>query len=276
MCRLHVLQGRRTVLALTSFFKKKYLKDDEIIFYGVVDGVAEQYPVQRASKVLPDWWKQATKSYSNVQHPYGSTHIARCYGISDLLTTGFVVQLWHSVQIEHTREGDVQWSVPDNLVGAMQNRGYNIPAIDVLAKSAKMFPQHPHRASPVLKFNIPWRVVPPKGVKLLYIPLQYHPNIWYEASMGILDCEKNNDLNVNGFVTLPKGQKTILDAGTPIAQIIPLTEKRLKPIIRYMNETEKGFELKNELSSYGHHRPDFKTWGKLFRKTFYGEKSVDK
>lgn len=255
-------------MGLKSFFKKKY-NDDEITFYSIVEGVSEQYPVQRASKYLPKWWKDASRNYTSSNQPYGATHISRCYGLGELFSTGYIIPLWHSVQIEHTREGDLHWNVPSNFAAAMENRNYMIPAVDLLQGAAKMFPSHPTKHPTVLKFNIPWRVVPPKGVKLLYVPLQYHTNIWYEASMGILDCERNNDLNVNGFVTLPKGQKTVIDAGTPIAQIIPITERRLKPIIRYMNETEQGFELKSELSSYGHHRPDFRAWSKLFKDTFY-------
>jgi len=252
-------------------FKNKIYKDNEVTFYTEIVGLAETFPVVKASQAQPKWWKEAHKHINKQKALEGSTYIAKCPGIGELASAGWIIPLWHNITIEHDRSGEIRWDVPESFKNNMAQRGYNIHPVEFLPRASRHIPSRPGRVQEVFKFNIPWNFVAPKGIKMLYIPLSYHENIWYDAAPGILDQEKNNDLNINGWLTLPKGQKTTIQAGTPLAQIIPITERKLTHICRDANELEKDFHLRSELAACSRGRVNIGQWGRIFRNQFYGK-----
>jgi hypothetical protein len=75
---------------------------------------------------------------------------------------------------------------------------------------------------------------------LLITPIAYPDTFEFESSIGVLDPAINTELNIQGFWNVPNGERK-LTAGTPIAHIIPLTEKKYDHIIREMTHEDWKF-----------------------------------
>lgn len=257
-------------MILKRFFNRDKHPDNKILFYSLVEGVNETYPIVPAGKMFPKWWKPAQQQVDPLKALEGVTYMGKCRGLIDMWKTGYVVRTWHTTIIEHTPQGQLTYEVNNEFTAEMEHLGWDNGFHAFLSKSSKMIPSRPHRHQDVFKFLSPWRVVPPKGVKLIYIPLQYHENVWFEAATGVVDCEISNDLNIQGWVTLPKGQRYVIPAGTPIAQIVPLTDKKLQMETRFANEKEIALERRMTYYNTNKGNPDLSARRRDFNKTFYG------
>lgn len=218
-------------------------KDNEIVFYTKYPGPAELFPVIPASQVKFDWVKKTTEDFKNqkklihdIKGEATFTHMRSCPGIFDVCKTGYVVPLTYDICIRY-KEGRLETfssfekkpSTRDPL-----GRDYSLP-------EESKYPVVEHRKIPginrtILKFESPYMVKAPKGVKLLFMPLPYNDTYHYEANTGILDPAVTNNIAMQFWWN--KREEIYLKAGTPMMQIIPLTEKKLNMICRPANEKE--------------------------------------
>lgn len=221
-------------------------KENEIVFYTKDPGPAELFPVLPASQVKFDWVKKTTEQFkeqkkliTDIKDEANFTHVRTCPGIFDVCKTGYVVPITYDICIRY-KEGKLETysafeknpSTKDPL-----GREYSIP-------ESSTDPVVEHRKIPginrtILKFESPYFVKAPKGVKLLFMPLPYNDTYHYEANMGILDPAVTNNIAMQFWWN--KKEEIYLKAGTPMMQIIPLTEKKLDMVCRAANEKELKF-----------------------------------
>ena len=69
----------------------------KIEFFSKVQGLTEAYPITTARETLPSWVNLARADYQQNKH---DVHIARCPGIVDILTTGYIISSWHDIEVQ--------------------------------------------------------------------------------------------------------------------------------------------------------------------------------
>jgi hypothetical protein len=246
---------------------------DEIIFFSSVPGLAEAFPIVHASKMMPTWMTNAFKDFKdsnkelkeNKWPSVRRSHIAKCPGIVKLMTTGYIVPLWHDavIEVDSTRGRGFEWTVPSEALtkdiftskALIENQPDHI---------LKHLPRTWNQSNNFMKINTPWSVVAPQGVKLLFNPISYPDNALFDASIGFLDTDESTEVNIQGWWNVPHGSQ-LFPAGYPLVHIIPITERKLELVVRDANQKDNEWlEKKNYINSYSFDRTA--TYKNLFMK----------
>jgi len=211
----------------------------KIEFVSTVSGVSDLFPIKQSKDVLPKWVNSAKQNYSARKKATNGrlNHIYQCPGIFDVMNQGYVVPMWHDVIINTNGDPDAfSWTVPTNELvelvpdtGLIENQSNGI---------GNLMPSKPWSLNSLIKINTPWNVIAPRGVKLLILPVPYPDSFEFESSIGILDPGYSNEINLQMYYNVPQGDFTI-KAGTPLAQIIPLSEQKFQLVCREMNSLDK-------------------------------------
>lgn len=181
----------------------------------------QQYPITRAAKHIPDWWRNLPSTWPTPDFEFVPEATAKyCQGFIDLYSRGFILPLWSDVAIE------LSWK------NEQRNWKYRF------ADHKTNFSMHDYRSiqgmvSPDLyqhfKFPAPWVLESKKDTKFLMTQ-----PVWsngdninkFTVLPGVIDFKYQFSLNVNAlFEYIPDTTRQImLEAGSPLAHIIPLTE----------------------------------------------------
>jgi hypothetical protein len=211
----------------------------KIEFFSTIDGLAEAVPIIPAKQYKPDWMNRARNDFKRKLDAADGRmdHIYQCPGIFDLAKTGYIIPMWHDVLIETDGTGNYKWTIPtSDIVDLASGK-------DIISRQQTgvetLMPVKPWTVGPLLKINMPWHIIAPKGVKFLMIPIPYPDNFELESSSGILDPGISSEINIQAYCNVPKG-KFMIKAGQPLAQIIPLSEKIFDLEVR--NATEKDLK----------------------------------
>ena len=200
----------------------------KIEFYSNIIGVSDAYPIVPASEYRPAWMAGVRDDYKQfLKTAVGKQpHIYQCPGIFDLVKTGFVVPMWHDVVIQAEGIDSFRWTVPTaEFIDVAHNAGSD-PISSQKTGVGTLMPVKPGVHKALLKINTPWRIVAPKGIKFIMIPYPYPDTFEFESSIGIWEPGVSNELNVQAYWNAQVGQPVTIKAGTPIAQLIPITEKQ--------------------------------------------------
>ena len=226
-------------------------KNNKIEFFSYVEGVADTHPIIPARELSFKWVKLLTEDYKrNINE---RNHIRKCPGIFDILGTGYVVPLpWDvNIKLDDTGFGyELPGQYLPQMTGTEQLVGphKNIPGIDRLC----------------LKFCTPWHVIAP--CKFVVIPIPYPDMKGFESVHGILDPEKSTELNAqvwwntNGIVNLK--------AGTPMMQIIPLSDEKFSHTVRDATEKDKQWVKRRLYLSQHSFQHPFHLMAKAYNKFF--------
>ena len=218
----------------------------KIEFVSLVPGLIDVYPIIPAKEYRPDWVKKAREDFLEKNKQVITKdfhHIYHCPGIFELFNEGFIVPMWHDIIIDtNTDRKNYRYQIPsDTLVNVMSDT----PIISHHDDLAKELPYPDHSMKFVLKFNTPWRIIAPKNLRFLVLPLNYPDNFTFTSVTGILDPSFSNEINIQVFWNVI-GQTTYLKAGTPMMQIIPLSEKKYDMICREKTKLDELWELKRK------------------------------
>jgi len=211
----------------------------KIEFYSDVYGLASMVPILKTSEALPKWVNTLRADYK--QNPKEKSHLYRCPGIFDLFTTGYIVTAWHDITLKTDGE-NYGWELPSAelqiLMGANQ-----LAQAHSHRTTAKHLPRPPWAHPSVLKLNTPWHVVAPKGVKFLITHAPYPDSFEFQAMNGILDPGISTEINIQLDWHVPAGTH-VIRAGTPLAQLIPLSEENFELVVRDKTPHDEQWSLK--------------------------------
>jgi len=214
-----------------TLHRKVLVGKNTIEFFSSVEGVAESFPIQSAKDVIPSWVSKARQDYIELQETQqrGFLHITKCPGIFHLFTTGYILPMWFDLEF---RENG--WAVADETMNDFLGMLIESHSADGIAKH---IPKRPWSWPDIVKINTPWHCIAPKGVRFLVIPIPYTDFFDFEGCSGIYDPSYTTEINVQGYLNNPEG--TIMKAGTPLVQIIPLTEKNYDMVVRDKNSKDE-------------------------------------
>jgi len=177
----------------------------------------ELFPIDYAIKFVPEWWKNAPKEYE-VKNLHPASTIKRCPAIINQYKHGLILPLWSDFAIA-TRGGtnwEVQFSDPQANIEPHDSRQWDMYA------DPKEF-KH-------LKLMSPWAMKTKEDVSWTYSkPMWSFPagdNL--VIASGIVEFKTQSSTHINMLMPLAERDPYILQAGQPMAQIIPLTDKDIE------------------------------------------------
>jgi hypothetical protein len=218
---------------------------NKITFVSLIPGVADAVPVYEAKHIDHQWIKTARQDYKNRKQQDGPfNHIMQCPGIFDLYNYGYIVPMWHDCLIETIGDKTTyKWAIPHDegltIDGIKAPLGSHEPDI------VKNLPSPHYSLDGVIKFNTPWRIIAPKGIKLLMLPIAYPDSFEFESTIGLLDPGISNEINVQVKWNVLNARHQ-MKLGTPLCHIIPLTDKKLDLEVRDANEQDFKWEKKKQ------------------------------
>lgn len=203
----------------------------KITFFTTIDGVESVHPVIPAKDYRPNWVQTARDSYVKRKQRAETenerfTHLYRCPGIFDIMSKGYILPMMWDVIIETNGDGEsFGWSVPSGEINNMYVGG-NVVDGHMAHLIAEPLPKRPGCLKSLVKFNSPWHIVAPPDVKFLIMAIPYPDpeDAIFEQVPGILDPGLSTEINPQGYWKAING-KHMIKAGTPMLQIIPLTDE---------------------------------------------------
>lgn len=174
------------------------------------------FPVQKTSEFIPEWWKKMPKFFDNTLEngmEIKSPTIKKCPGIIDLYRKGFVVPMWVDMVIEtHPQTKEYRYWSADG--GSWVS---NHPPQQIGGD----FSNHVN-----IKFNPPWSILEKTGVQFLYIrPIYNNLSFNWQLMPGVIDFKYQWSTNIN--IIAPNDTRISFEAGTPLVQVVPLSEKEV-------------------------------------------------
>lgn len=218
-----------------------------IKFFSTVPGVAEAYPVIESREYRPQWVAGARENYLRAMAQANGDRISnlyRCPGIFDIMQTGYIIRSPWDIMIETKGDGsDFKWTIPSSDLP----RIFNSPLVNghMEADIAGSLPVRPNTLRSIVKFNLPWHVVAPPGVKLLVLPIPYPDTFEFEHSTGILDPGFSTEINAQLWWKVLKGN-VLIKAGMPLMQLIPISEDKFNFEVSTATEKEIEWVKKKE------------------------------
>jgi hypothetical protein len=180
--------------------------------------VLEYFPVDSMMKFLPGWWKQLPAHIDSPNAPHQEPTMKSCVGFNSFHRLGIAMPLWTDFGFVKFTNGDYQYHFADNQTQVDQHvfdqmQGFLDPA------------NYAH-----LKILSPWLFVTKQDLQWSWVQNTWGLKDLTSVSIppAIVDFRYNNFTHINMFVNLKNpGNKFMLESGTPLVNLIPLTDKKI-------------------------------------------------
>jgi len=193
--------------------------DSTMLEIVVPDGAKGLYELpQPAHKFIPDWYKH-TDMRPFEDDPLNKS-VRACMPFMEALTFGWVVPVPTDISITRSSDGvEVNWST-------QQFKAMGSHPKEQVGGDA--FPY----GGEIMKFNLPYTLRTPEGVSTLYMPPLNRVETRFRPFSGVVDTDEYvNETNIPALL-LDDDFEGIIEAGTPLAQVIPFERDSL------VNESE--------------------------------------
>lgn len=219
----------------------------KIEFFSSIDGLADLNPVILAKDHRPAWIAKCKEDYVDFKERTDGlrgTHTFRCPAIFEIMQEGYLLTApWDVIiETEFGKAQDFKWTVPDAELATLMD----VPLVISHKEAARFIPVPKGALNTIVKIATPWHVVVPDNLKLLILPLSYDDNTEYQSVPGLFDPGHSSEINVQ-LRWFQLNGRTVIKAGTPLAHIIPLSEKKYKLVVRDASSWDKLWLKKRKL-----------------------------
>lgn len=204
-----------------KLFEKWFSKKPYIRFYTLESGVRELFPIVRSSTIKRNFLEDV--QIGDAQDTLSSKN---CPGIKKIVNTGWIVTAPADFVIQTNGDGVFfEWAEPYRFTKIT-------PGMDAYISGHTRSQVEPLLDDPettlkqVVKVETPWRVEASDDVVFLQVPVTYNNESRFHSATGILDPKYAHLINVQLFWKDLNG-KTLIRAGTPLCQLIPVARKSL-------------------------------------------------
>jgi hypothetical protein len=177
--------------------------------------------IDHSMKFIPDWWKSLPKSVNNTDNHLFPT-LKTCQGFIDLFKNGIILPLWSDLSINLAKINHSDnlntWQFADQMsiieIHNFQQRGNFLPKEEY---------QH-------FKILSPWHLKTKEDLNWVVTG-----NTWVNNDLskiffteGMLNFKWQAQSNINMFCKREnKDQNILLEAGQPMLQFIPMSDKKI-------------------------------------------------
>ena len=206
-----------------------------IEFFNGEPSITENFPIIESKDLKLKWVKGVREDFQKCVKKGESnipswTHLSRCPGIFDLFKDGYVILLHKDIIIK-PKEEDFEFIVANDTLHS---------PFGITHQSTELIAKPPWAANFIIKINTGWHVIAPKSVKFLMLPIAYPDTFDFTATAGVLDPAISTEVNFQLFWNATETE-TLIQAGTPMVQLIPLTEKKYQWVQRIMNQQDRDW-----------------------------------
>lgn len=201
-----------------KLFGKKKKSESFIDFYSLQKGVSDIYPIERASSIK--------RNYQDAEYANADAETKNCPGIKHISSAGWIVPAPADFTIKTNGDGvSLEWHETYRFSkGDHGMEGYISAHTESQVTPLLSNPEETLKT--VVKVETPWRFTASDDIVLLQIPVSYNNESRFQAATGIFDPKYSHYINVQLFWKVMKGS-TLVSAGTPLCQIIPISRKIL-------------------------------------------------
>jgi hypothetical protein len=200
------------------FGKKSWIR-----FYSLEPAVVDLFPIVPAGTLHRTWRQPEIKKK---KCPFsGLSSSSNCPAITTFSSLGYVVVAPADFIIKTDGDG-VSFNWQTNCIFTKGMNGY-IASHDE-AQTVPILDDPDNTLKTIIKIETPWRVKASDDVVLLQTPVHYMNENRFSVATGILDPKFAHVVNVQMFWKVLNGE-TVIKAGTPLAQYIPMSRKYLSP-----------------------------------------------
>ena len=190
--------------------------------FTAIPDLPKLFPVTPAKEELPEYWKNlnTTVVHQDIERPT----MRLCPGVQYLHNQGFVIKSWADFTI-NTQNNRLSWQ-PELLASSHYSYQWG----------DKILKDYYH-----LKLESPWAFREKTGVKFLITNCFWHDTTFKPfIPNGLIEWKYQHATNVNMFVPkLNTAHKNIvISAGSPLVQVLPLTEKRVEIKMHVVSDNE--------------------------------------
>lgn len=185
----------------------------------------------KASKFIPAWYKSLDRyvmpEKDDAEIPIGTAKI--CSPFQDALTAGYIVPLPFKVFANVLEDGTVNfsWKMPEGITfamidvhGPLQLKGMGL------------------EEGGVFKFCTPWVITLEEGYSALYTHPLNRPELPFQSFSAVVDSDSYKSPVNFPFMWTGTPGLHVIDAGTPIAQVIPFKREDWTSKINVSSEAE--------------------------------------
>lgn len=214
-----------------------------------------------AKSCVPEWYKKIpifTDGDKSLNYPLdwvGVNHtIKKCVPFLDAMTSGYMVCLDEDVFVKQTDAAGplFRWKSKDILVDFHStNQFEGVPIPEVYARM-------------IGKWHSSWEIRTPPGYSLLFTHPLNRFELPFQTLTGIVDCDKYV-IPVQFPFYLKKDFEGIIEAGTPLVQLIPIKREK------WESKKHRFSRKRNTVN----HKQFWKTFVDSYRKNFWEKKQYN-
>ena len=187
----------------------------------------------------PSWVSSIKKDYQQLDKTTKRIHTSLCPGIFDLVKFGWYVPMWFDMYIKTKKdEPGFEWSIPNHNLTKLAD--FDIISTHADNQGSKYIPKRNTQIEQIVKINTPYHVIAPPHIKFLFLPMPYPDHFDWESSSGVYEPAVSSEVNIQLNWNVKDGERFIR-AGTPLMQIIPITENKINMECREANKKELGW-----------------------------------
>lgn len=194
-------------------------------------GYAQKYyPMVPSSKFIPSWWKQTPKSQFNFDTFSEENTVRSCSGIMETFKNGYIQPLWCDLALSVNSDNTYKYQYSDkkSKITLHNNKQFHNFYEDYF----------------YLKLHSPWAFLTSEPVKFIIIDPFYLTNEPkpYIIPYGFLnDRTATTGLNVFLFLNKKEPKNILIKAGTPLLQMVPITDRPIKFVTEVISNREYAF-----------------------------------
>lgn len=234
-------------------FKKK---EKKIKFYSLLPAVNTLYPITPANKFKREWVAQEKEFFTEYEKKCplhkkfeGLTSVGRCPAIKTTMNTGYILYAPADFIINTTGDGKEINATHKHVLS-------HAPYVDTHAEwqSEWVLPSASPCVNRVVKLNLPWRLLTnDNDIIFLITSVQYHKEDRFTQMTGIMDPLITSEINCQLAWHVMNDTVTV-HAGTPIAQIIPMSRSALNYHVEVCDATQELVGMEQEMIYSGQHQ----------------------
>lgn len=192
---------------------------------------------ERGTKFFPKWWKDLAKGHKQRE----TTDMTHCHGFLDLYKKSIILPMWSYLKMDIGPIGTTfhEWSFADQHSDIKNHPQY---------QRGSFLPEEEHQH---LKLISPWWMECDEDVAVSWQAVNWRDE---QSKINVLSAivtpKDVSAMNIN--IMLPREDKPTvyeIDAGDPLVQLIPLTEREFKIEHHYVSQEE--FERRAPVTLHG-------------------------
>lgn len=192
-----------------------------IRFYTLESGVLTLYPIVRSSSVKRRFLEE--EQIGDLPETLSSKN---CPGIKKIVSSGWIVPAPADFSIQTAGDGvSFEWSEPYRFTKINQGMDSYVSG-HTRSQTEPLLDDSNNTLKTVIKIETPWRIDASDDIIFLIIPVTYNNESRFKAATGILDPKYGHLINIQLFWNILDG-KTLIRAGTPLCQLIPMSRTAL-------------------------------------------------